>query len=317
MDDFPLVSIGIPNYNYAHYILECLGSVANQTYQHIELVIVDDLSTDNSIEVIDKWIRNYTGNIKINFIKNNANVGLTKVCNIILKNAKGKYFQTLDADDLLLPNKIQQQVGLLSGKENTALVYSNIGVINQAGQMIENDYLNRIGYDKNNMPNGKIHEALFNFNFIPLPSVLINTAMALDAGGFDETLQVQDYYLWLKLSRKHNVLYVPENTALYRVHQSSMSNNSNTNPKSIESVLTIKYRYYHEANDAVKKQIKKNIHFSSVYLYEHKIPSAPLWLKRDFLLNPGLKSFGYFIAINLGIPFSWFGAIKKRMNKKV
>lgn len=307
----PLVTIGIPNYNYAHYIKEAMNSVANQAYPNIELIIVDDCSTDNSIIEIENWIKNYSGNIAINFIKNEINLGLTGTCNVILKNAKGKYFQTLDADDIIFPQKIEKQVNLIEQGINVAMVYSNIEIIDENGKIINSDYLNQIGYDKNRMPEGNIFEALFDFNFVPLPSVMVNTEMARAAGGYDEKQQVQDYHLWLKLSEKHEVLFLKEKTAYYRSHQSSMSRSSKTNPRSVESVLNIKYKYFKNSSKAVQKIIKKNIHFSAAYLYEHKIPSAASWLKRDFLYNPGIKSFGYFVAIHLGIPFSFFGSIKK------
>jgi len=312
----PLVTIGIPNYNYAHYIKEALDSVVNQTYQNIELIIVDDLSSDNSIVEIENWIRNYKGDIQINFIKNKSNKGLTKVCNIILKNAKGKYFQTLDADDILLPRKIEKQLILLEKEKNVALIYSNIGMIDEKGKLINSDYLKHIGYNENAMPEGNIFEALFDFNFVPLPSVLVNTEMARTAGGFDEMQQVQDYYLWLKLSEKHDALYLKEKTAYYRSHQSSMSRSAITNPRSVESVLNIKYKYFKNSTKEIQEKIKKNIHFSAAYLYEHKITSAAIWLKRDFLFNPGIKSFTYFVAIHLGIPFSFFGSIKKIAHSK-
>jgi glycosyltransferase involved in cell wall biosynthesis len=315
MNNSPLVAIGVPNYNYAHYVVETLNSVANQTYPNIELIIVDDFSTDNSVEVIDHWINSYRGNITINFIKNKVNLGLTKVCNIILENAKGKYFQTLDADDLLLPGKIETQVGLLESSQNTAVIYSNIGVIDEHGNVIKDDYLGQVGYDKNNMPKGKIFEKLFEFNFIPLPSVLINTDYAKKAGGFDETLHVKDYYLWLKLAEKHQIIYQPENTAFYRQHESSMSNSFLTSPRSEESILRIKLKYYKNGNDNIKKIFRKNLYFSAAYLYQHKYPSAKRWLKQNFVLNPGIKNFSYYIAIRLGISYSFFEKMKKLNSK--
>lgn len=307
----PLVTVGIPNYNYAHYIKEALNSVASQTYPNIELIIVDDCSTDNSVVEIENWRSNYAGEMSIIFIKNEINLGLTGTCNVILKNANGKYFQTLDADDILLPRKIEKQVALIERNSNVAFIYSNIEIIDENGKIINEDYLQQIGYDENKMPEGNIFEPLFDFNFVPLPSVLINTKMARVAGGFDEKQQVQDYYMWLKLCEKHDVLYLNEKTAYYRSHHSSMSRSEKTNPRSVESVLNIKYRYFKNSSKAIQNIIKKNIHFSAAYLYEHKIASAAKWLKRDFIYNPGLKSFAYFIAIHLGVPFSFFNSIKK------
>lgn len=312
MDHLPLVSIGIPNYNYSRYIATTLNSVASQTYPNIELIIIDDCSTDNSVAVIEEWITKYQGSFKINFIKNLINQGLTKVCNQVLHEAGGKYFQTLDADDLLLPGKIEQQVRLLEGKINTAFIYSNIGVIDENGNMINADYLGRIGYNKDKMPEGNIFEKLFEFNFIPLPSVLINTAFAKSVGGFDSTLQVQDYYLWLKLSEQYDTIYLAESTALYRVHSDSMSNSSISNPKSYDSILTIKFRYYQSVNPHIKKIIRKNIHSIGTYLYRFNYPTAVQWLKKGVLLNPGFKSITYYTAIRLGIPFDLFKKVKSK-----
>lgn len=311
MNYYPLVTVGIPNFNYSGYIMEALQSITNQTYKNIEIIIVDDCSTDNSIPVIEKWMNNYSGEMHIQLIKNKSNAGLTKVCNQILQHSKGKYFQTLDADDIILPEKIEMQIKLLDASKNTAFVYSNISVINHEGLVIHPDYLGRINYDKDSMPSGNIFNRLFAFNFIPLPSVLVNTAYAKEVGGFDESLQVQDYYLWLKLSKKYDALYMPGITALYRVHDSSMSNSLATNPRSVDSVLNIKFRYYSQSNDVIKKQIKKDIYFSAAYLYEHNYPSAGYWLKENLLLNPSFKSVMYYAAKMLGIPFTFIGGLKR------
>ncbi len=313
MSNEPLVTIGIPNYNYAHYITGTLNSVISQTYQNLELIIIDDLSTDNSIDVIVNWINEYKGTIKIYFIKNTANKGLTGVCNHVLKNSKGKYFQTLDADDILLPDKIERQVRAMEQEKNVALVYSNIGVIDETGNIISDDYLGRIGFNKNEMPHGNIFEKLFDFNFIPLPSVLVNTELARGVGGFDETLQVQDYYLWLKLAeQKYETIFLPGNTALYREHAKSMSQNALTNPRSADCVLKIKYDYYKRSNIRIQEIIRKNIGPIAAYLYQYNYPTAKKWLTKNFFLNPGFKSFVYFVAIHSGISHKVFTKIKSK-----
>ena len=310
MNGLPLVTIGIPNYNYGHFISEALNSVVKQTYPNIELIIVEDVSSDNSIEIIENWIRSYTGKIQINFIKNKKNLGLTKVCNIILDNASGKYFQPLDADDILLPEKIERQVAILENSPNTAMVYSNVMVINDSGKVINPDYCSRINYDSTNMPSGWIFNDLLAFNFISLPSVLVNTKYAREMRGFDETLLVQDYYMWLRLSEKYQVSYISATLGQYRVHDVSMSNLPASNYRFAESVITLKYRYFKTSNSELKKVIAKNIQNSSVYLYEHNHPNTKKWLSIAFRLNPGFKTATYFLSIRLGIPFAFFKMLK-------
>jgi glycosyltransferase involved in cell wall biosynthesis len=316
MSTLPLVSIGVPNYNYARYILFTLESIASQSYGVIELIIVDDHSTDNSVSVIENWISNYCGQTKIKFIKNKANCGLTKTCNIILANANGKYIQFLDADDTILPDKIDTQVKLLEKAKEVALVYSDVLIADSKGQITGNGYLQRIGYDKKNMPSGKVYPQLFDFNFIPLPSVLVKTVLIKEAGGFDETLAVQDYYMWLKLTEKYMILYMNEPTAIYRIHENSMSNNLATTGRSLDSILTINYRYYKSASELIRKKIENTIHNSSSNLYKLKYPTAKKWLKMDMLLNPSFKTILYYLGSCLGLPHSFFQKLKIKISLK-
>lgn len=308
--ELPLVTVGIPNYNYAGFLRLALDSVARQTYNNIELVIVDDGSTDNSVAIIENWIKEYTGNFKISFIKNKQSIGIARVCNLILKNISGKYYQVLDADDILLPNKIESQVPVLEKNGEIALAYSNISVINEQGKVINDNYLKRVGYDAEIMPTGNVFNELLLFNFIPNPSVLIRTACAIKIGGYDESLQVQDYYLYLTLSEQYNFIYSKEVTASYRVHETSLSNNNQTNAKSFEGVLQLLSRYYDKGNATFRASFAKSIFNMAPYFYKHRYPSARYWLKRNVLLNPGLKSIGYYIANKLGVPYILFEKIK-------
>ena len=102
----PLVSIIIPNYNKAPYIREAIESALNQTYKNIEVIVVDDGSTDESKEII----KSFGKKIKAYFLPHkNANVAR----NFGFKKSKGKYIQFLDSDDIILPEKIEKQVELL------------------------------------------------------------------------------------------------------------------------------------------------------------------------------------------------------------
>ncbi|MGN6605063.1 MAG: glycosyltransferase family 2 protein [Ginsengibacter sp.] len=317
MSKLPLVTIGIPNHNYAAFVTYALNAVANQSYENCEIIIVDDYSGDNSVQVIENWIRNYKGNFKITFIKNTFSHGISKVCNIILNKAAGKYYQVLDADDVILPDKIASQVAILEEREECAVVYSNIAVINEAGKIINGDYLKRVGYDENSMPSGIIFSDLLTFNFIPNPSTLIKTHLAKKIGGYDESIFIQDYYIYLSLSEHFEFIYQKGITGYYRLHGTSLSNNNHKSAARIsEGVLMLLSRYYKKncadgaGNAEFKERFKSSVFNMAPYFYKHNYPRAKYWLIQNFRLNPGFRSIGYLIAFSIGCPYSFFEKIK-------
>ena len=316
MSEMPLVTIAIANYNYARFVTQALDSAANQTYKNCELIIIDDFSNDNSVEVIQAWIENYTGNFKVLFIKNNSNIGIAKVCKLILERASGKYYQIIDADDGIFPTKIENQVAILEKVETSALVYSNISVVD-ANNNMEDDYFKRIGYDQDKMPDGKIFNELLMFNFIPNTSVLIRTEFAKQIGGYDQTLQVQDYYLYLTLSEHFPFSYLNGINGIYRVHSTSLSNNLHSNSKSIEGSLKLRLHNYSKGDQKAKANIRKSIFNMAPYFYKHHFTTAAYWLKTNAQFNPGFKSIGYFTAFNLGIPYSFFDKLKSILKKDI
>lgn len=318
MIKLPVVTIGIPNYNYAAFVTHALNAAANQTYENCEIIIVDDCSSDNSVQVIENWIRDYKGNFKITLIKNSFSHGIARVCNIILNKAAGKYYQILDADDVILPDKIANQVAIIEESEKCAVVYSNIAVINEAGEIINGDYLKRIGYDQNFMPSGNIFSNLLTFNFIPNPSTLISTHLAKKIGGYDESIFIQDYYIYLSLSEHFDFIYQKAVTGYYRLHGTSLSNNNHKSAAKIsEGVLMLLFRYYKKScanprgQDAkFKQQFKNSVFNMAPYFYKHNYPTAKYWLIQNFRLNPGFRSMGYLIAFSIGFPYSFFEKIK-------
>lgn len=314
----PLVTIGIPNYNYAAFVTHALNAVANQTYANCEMIIVDDCSRDNSVEVIENWIKSYQGNFEITFIKNSFSHGIAKVSNIILNKAAGKYYQILDADDVILPDKIANQVPIIEGHEKCAVVYSNISIINDEGEIINDDYLKRVGYDQNLMPSGNLFSDLLKFNFIPNPSTLIRTHFSRKIGGYDESIFIQDYYIYLSLSEHFDFIYQKDVTASYRLHGTSLSNNNHKSAAKIsEGVLMLLLRYYkkscplNQGEDVkFKAQFRNNVFNMAPYFYKHNHPTAKYWLLQNFRLNPGFRSIGYLVAFSIGIRYAFFEKIK-------
>src|SRR6056297_934697 len=123
MIDNPLVSVIIPSYNHAQYIESAIESVLAQTYPNIELIIVDDGSSDNSHEVI----RKYEEHPQISIILNKKNKGQSAVINQALATSSGKYIAILPSDDWFLPEKIALQVAKMEACDQ------EVGVVYAAG----------------------------------------------------------------------------------------------------------------------------------------------------------------------------------------
>ncbi len=306
----PLVTLGIVNYNYARFVSGALDSVQAQTYLNIEIIIADDCSTDDSDTVIRSWINKQAGSRNIRYIRNEENRGISRNCNRILKLARGKYYQVLDADDVLLPEKIALDVEIMEANAAAALVYSDTGVIDEHGCVLPGNYLERIHLDPGDMPTGQVLEPLLFSNFVPNSSVLVRTSCALDVGGYDESLQVQDYHLYLKLAERYPFVYCENLTALYRLHSSSVSNTDQTNAKSVEHTLKLLQRYYDNGSPAFKRFFHQRIFNAVPFLYGNRQENKNYWITQNALLNPGLKSWIYYMSNKVGIPFSFFLGLK-------
>jgi len=125
MAEYQMVSVIIPTYNRALLIKESIQSVFNQTHRPIECLIIDDGSTDNTAQVIGNLqTKLATIDFKLIYIKQD-NSGAPAARNNGIKNASGEFFQFLDSDDLLYPNKIKDQVSILQNQKQTDGVYGN------------------------------------------------------------------------------------------------------------------------------------------------------------------------------------------------
>lgn len=235
----PLVSIGIPSFNTAKFIIATLDSIKNQSYPNIEIIIVDDCSRDNSVELIEAWL--LTCPIKYTFIRNEVNLGLTRTCNILLNNARGRYFAVLGADDVYAADKLGVQVALLEEKgPGAALVYSDISLMDEHGKILEGSFFSRF-YPDLGKPQGKVFVALTQHNFIPAISILGRTNCFLEVGGYDEKLAFEDWDMWLKLALKFEFFFSDYVSGIYRIHSASMSHNKSVSFH--ESALIIYKKY--------------------------------------------------------------------------
>lgn len=216
----PLVSAIVTCFNHEAYVRATLESVAAQRYTNVELIIVDDCSTDRSVEIITTWV---AGNgVEATLIAHEENRGICRSRNDALAVARGEFVCGVAGDDEWLPRKIETQVAQLSRLgSDVAVVYSDAYLMDESGSQLPGLFIER-NQSFDQMPEGDIFEDLFPYNFIPPLGTLVRRRCIEEVGGYDESLVYEDWDMWLRLSRRFGFAFTPTVTARYRILPNSL-----------------------------------------------------------------------------------------------
>lgn len=220
--DQALVTIIIPSFNHAPYVQQAIRSVLSQTYNNIELIVIDDGSTDNSREEIARTLTEVQSIPRLVVYIENENKGLCKTLNEGIHRASGDYIGFLASDDAYLPKKLEHCVRLLERSE------SAVGAIYTDGYLVNHDG-ERIGRFTERYPVPLLTDAykeLLVGNWIPALGVLYKKSVFSSLGGFNESLRVEDYEFLIRLTKKYRILRLSECHFLYRIHEGSTSANT-------------------------------------------------------------------------------------------
>lgn len=240
MNNFDLVSIIIPNYNNERFIKECIESVINQTYQNIEIIVVDDESTDGSIRIINELQKEY--NILL-FQQKHSNAAIAR--NYGIKNAKGKFLLFLDSDDVLYENAIEVLVTTIT-KNDSDLAIGDDDIIDSNGVILKRN----VG--KVNIEKLKECKDVREFAFVsPAPSTKLFKKEIVDKYNieFGDVMIAQDLNFYIKyLSCINNVSVIYDSVYKYRKNEKGMSLSIN-NTKMFDIVRSI---------DDIESFLKKN-----------------------------------------------------------
>mgnify|MGYP002641625707 CR=1 FL=1 len=206
----PLISVIIPTYNSAPYLSEALDSVLAQTHTCIEVLVIDDGSTDNTAAVM----ADYTD--RTVYIRQ-VRAGPSRARNRGIAEAKGAYTAFLDADDTWLPSKLEKQLSILQREPEVGLIYSrSVDFRDQTGEEL------RV-YPKE-MHSGMLFDLLLEAPLFGLPSVVVRTRVLKELGGFDEGLRTaEDTHLYLRIARNHKIIGVPDILVRRRIHDRNLS----------------------------------------------------------------------------------------------
>ncbi len=222
----PALSVIVPVYNGAAYLSEAVESALGNGYPDLEVLIVDDGSTDGSAAVAQSLVDRFPSQVRLLFHPDRRNHGVSAARNRGLEEAQGKWVGFLDADDRLLPGHFSASATVLEENRDIALVYGRMRRFytpSGTGRQAPSEWGTGPGP-------GRVPDAfsrLLAGNFIPITAVVCRLESVRAVGGFDLGLSFayEDYLLWTKLAYRERVFYTDRCTAEYRIHPASYSSN--------------------------------------------------------------------------------------------
>ncbi|MBL4800045.1 MAG: glycosyltransferase [Oleispira sp.] len=242
MSTLPLVTIIVPCFNHEKYIQLCIESIINQTYPEIELLVIDDGSSDASPSILKKLSEQYSFDLVLQ-----KNKGVSVTLNEAIARAKGKYICPIGSDDIMMLDKTEKQVSLMEADTNIAVCGGN-------ALMIDSD--NIIYNKKQKFPLSR--EVTFDNLFrhtgvgIVTPTAMMRKSVVINEGCYDPSIPVEDLYMWLKLThRGHRMVRMNEVLIYYRKHANNTYKNVDL---MINSILKILQPYQNEEGFEQVKQ---------------------------------------------------------------
>jgi len=204
MKDNPLVSVVIPVHNGEQYIKESIDSCLKQDYPNIEVIVVDDKSTDNTLDIL----REYGERITVMPVEKQN--GLGNVINIGIRASKGQYIARMDADDVMYPSRIEKQVEYMQSNPNCVTVGGQIDIIDKDG--------NITGHREYAVEDEDIKKNMFLFQPFAHPAVMLRKSSVEEVGLYPENMwKVEDVKLFLILSTKGEFHNLEDTVLKYRV----------------------------------------------------------------------------------------------------
>ena len=212
-----LVSIITPVYNGQDFLDRSIKSVLAQTYENWELLLIDDGSSDNSVQIIKYYLEDN----RIKLLRNESNSGIPTTRNKGIENSTGEFIALLDQDDEWLTHKLEKQVNkFLEIDDSFGLIYSNVEVRTDQGILADQK--------KEIEPEASIQsnlELMLSRNLITSPTAMVKRKALEEVGLFDESIRWggDDYDLWIRIAHKYKFDYIDEVLCIRHEHQQNYS----------------------------------------------------------------------------------------------
>jgi glycosyltransferase involved in cell wall biosynthesis len=232
----PVVTVVMPAFNAERYIGDALRSIAAQTLQEVEVIVVDDGSTDGTLAEVHR----IADDLDVTVLQQ-KNAGPSAARNAGIRRARGRYCAFLDADDLMLPELLETEAALLDANPEVGIVLSDVTTFDERGTVREARWALPHPYD------GSLLDRLAEENFVTTSAVMAPTQRLLDAGLFPEDRRVaEDYELWLRLASRWQMAFIERPLVRYRYTTGSLSSDKVFSAKCAIEVIQAFWRDHPE-----------------------------------------------------------------------
>lgn len=213
------ISVIITSYNYSNIIGEAINSVLCQLFDDFEIIIADDASTDNSVEVI-KEFQNRDDRIKL--ITNETNLGIAKTLQKAVLKAQGEWIVLLESDDILKPEYFSEKLKISENYPEAGLIYNAVEFFGENSAQAQKKFQNIINRNsKRKEPQNMFYDFGYNNYILTMSSVMVKSEY-LKSVRFDTPVdKLTDWYIYVQLAQKTKFLYLNKQLTLFRQHDNS------------------------------------------------------------------------------------------------
>ena len=238
----PLVTIICICHNHLGYLWEALESVRNQSYDNIQMIAVDDGSTDGSQDLLRKWQLQHSS---LELLLLPKNIGYCAAFNKGYRLAQGEFIIDLSADDLLMSDRVKVGVKALTSSEAGINFCDAYYIDSQSRQIRSHYHRDKQGKLLHPVPDGDLYRELLRRYFICAPTMMIKNEVLQALGGYDESLYYEDFDFWVRSSRSYLYKFTDKILVKKRVLPNSMSKSQYTpNSPMLESTARVCEKAY-------------------------------------------------------------------------
>ncbi len=304
----PLVSVICLSYNHEGFVEEAIRSVINQTYKNIEIIVVDDASSDSSQNVIQKLVAEFPS---IQFLSIENNIGNCKAFNLGFALSKGEFIIDFATDDIMMPHRIAKQIDQFQSlPQDVGVIFTDATYVNEEGKFLRQHYAylfrKRLLTE---VPQGDVYAKVLSRYFIASPTMTVRRSVFDKIGGYDESLAYEDFDFWVRSSRSFKYFFLNESLTKIRRSGNSMSTGwYKHGDKQLHSTYLVckKAQKLNRSKEEVKALVIRVRYEIRQSVFSKNVNEANLFFELLCELTKPIWTDRTLIAIrHLPIPFQW------------